>query len=137
MTKTMIFLFLSYILSATFCWAEGNVTPEWREAGFNDYEASGWMANGFPELIQATAWKKAGFSASKAKTWRKKRISPDDAIKWNSLGINKAKTAGKLAKKGISPEKYAAWQAKGYKEAKEILGLKEKGMAPETVSAKQ
>jgi len=49
MKKHIISVLFCSLFMATICFAEGNVTPEWRNAGFNDYDASHWMTDGFSE----------------------------------------------------------------------------------------
>ena len=103
---------LCFFLFASTCFAEGNVSPEWLSAGFNDYDASMWQASAFT-VTEAKAWKEAGFAPGTAVTWQKKHISPADAGKWKGAGIKDAKQAAKLAKAGLTPETYKAANPKG------------------------
>jgi len=103
---------LCFLFFASTCFAEGNVSPEWLSAGFNDYDASMWQAVAF-DVPAAKAWKEAGFAPSTAVTWQKKHISPADAGKWKAAGAKDAKQAAKLAKAGLTPETYKAANPKG------------------------
>ncbi len=103
---------LCFLFFASTCFAEGNVTPEWRSAGFNDYDASSWQASAFT-LEDAKAWRDAGFAPGPAASWQKKRISPADASQWKGAGVKDAKQAAKLVKAGLSPETYKAANPKG------------------------
>jgi len=104
---TLCFLFL-----ASTCFAEGNVSPEWISAGFNDYDASMWQASAFT-LTEAKEWKEAGFAPGPASSWQKRHISPVDAGQWKAAGIKDAKQAVKLVKAGLTPETYKIANPKG------------------------
>lgn len=121
-----LFFTLCFCFLASLCFAEGNVTPEWRDAGFTDYDASGWMAGGFT-LDEAKAWQAAGFAPGVAANWHKKRISPDDAGKWKAAGIKDSKRAGKLVKAGLTPETYKAVNPSGALSDEEIMQKVEQG----------
>lgn len=108
-----MFFTLCLLVLASICFAEGNVTPEWRDARFNDYDASHWMVDGFAKAAEAKAWRDARFSPGSAKSWQQKHFSPVDADQWQAAGIKEAKRAAKFAKAGLTPETYKAANPKG------------------------
>lgn len=136
MKNISFFAVMILLLAMGTAFAEGNVTPEWRNAGFNDYDASGWMAAGFEKVEEAMAWKNAEFSPGSAALWKKRKISPQDAVKWKEAGLNKSDEADKLAKAGVTPGEYTLWKGKGYNKAKDILVLKADGIKPENAPTK-
>ena len=123
--KNVLF-FLFFLFLATPCFAEGNVSPEWTAAGFNDYDASMWQAAAF-DVADAKAWKEAGFTPGTAASWGKKHISPADAGQWKSAGIKDAKRAATLSKAGVTPEFYKAANPKGELGDEEVIQRAGKG----------
>ncbi|HHK60936.1 MAG TPA: hypothetical protein ENJ73_04320 [Desulfobacterales bacterium] len=84
--------------------AEGNVSQAWREAGFDEYDASHWLVAGF-DLDTAKAWRAAGFNASAAHLWKKRRFIPQEAKAWVAAGVKSSKKAARLRKKGVTPDR--------------------------------
>lgn len=125
MKKT--FLTLCFLFIAAICHAEGNVTDDWRNAGFNDYDASGWMANGIGTADAAKAWQDAGFAPGAAKTWSAKKFDPAAAKAWKAAGMNSVNRAAKLEKAGLTPESYQAANPSGTLQDEEVIDKAGKG----------
>lgn len=122
-----LFITFCVIIFASTCFADGNVTAEWRDAGFNDYDASHWMVDGFDKAAEAKAWRDADFSSASAKSWQKKHISPVDARDWKAAGVADSKRARKLSKAGLTPESYKAANPSGDLEDDQVLQQAGKG----------